>query len=247
MADPSDFFGEFVRLNPFPPGHQFHHLWVRVASLYAEQHARVAAGIQDRLIHASSDEDYFNLRIDGSAALFDFYGELLAAASTYETLTDMLAALDQMVPFYTDLATRRTVTLDANRLRRELALRLGQRKQHWTAECHKQARLAASAVEGRVTSSADSAAAAKDHAAPVGPASSPPRAPRQAEDRGANRRKTIEPLLEGRGWSRARWASAAGVDTSVVYDYLKGVSAPRPETRRALAGALDMLPTQLPQ
>ena len=39
----------------------------------------------------------------------------------------------------------------------------------------------------------------------------------------------VDPILRGKGMSRSKWASKAGVDPSVVYDYLKGNSSPDPK------------------
>jgi hypothetical protein len=64
--------------------------------------------------------------------------------------------------------------------------------------------------------------------------------------RAERRRAAIEPLLKANGFSQAKWANIAGVDTSVVYDYMSGSSQPRPESRNALAGALDLKEPDLP-
>jgi ribosome-binding protein aMBF1 (putative translation factor) len=57
----------------------------------------------------------------------------------------------------------------------------------------------------------------------------------------------VQPHLTRLGWSKAKWASEAGVDPSVVYGYLDGSSDPRPDTRKVLAEALGIEINQLPQ
>jgi hypothetical protein len=62
-----------------------------------------------------------------------------------------------------------------------------------------------------------------------------------------SRRQFIEPLLSKKGLSPSKWASRAGVDPSVVYDYLNDTSDPRPDSRKALAGVLGLEPSELPE
>jgi ribosome-binding protein aMBF1 (putative translation factor) len=69
----------------------------------------------------------------------------------------------------------------------------------------------------------------------------------EPEARGARRRAAVEPGLKSKRWTQARWATMAGVDSSVVYDYLKGESKPTPESRKALAEALGVKEPDLPQ
>lgn len=54
------------------------------------------------------------------------------------------------------------------------------------------------------------------------------------------RRSVIEPLLQKRGLSPARWAKDAGLDPSVAYDYLKGRRCLRSSSRAALARVLGL-------
>ena len=70
--------------------------------------------------------------------------------------------------------------------------------------------------------------------------------PNQVSDVSRKRKAVIEPILEKAGLTPSKWADLSGVDTSVVYDYLKGKSSPRPETRRALAEALKLSSSDLP-
>jgi len=60
------------------------------------------------------------------------------------------------------------------------------------------------------------------------------------------RKERIDPILRDKGMSPSRWASKAGVDPSVVYDYLSGKSNPRPDSRKALAEVLELEPSDLP-
>ena len=68
-----------------------------------------------------------------------------------------------------------------------------------------------------------------------------------AETCGAERRAVLEPILQQKGYSRSKWATVAGVDPSVVYDYLKGTSNPNPESRKALAEAIGLSVDALPK
>jgi ribosome-binding protein aMBF1 (putative translation factor) len=60
------------------------------------------------------------------------------------------------------------------------------------------------------------------------------------------RAKFILPLLRDKGMSRGKWATESGVDPSVVYDYLHGKSTLRPDSRKELADALGLKPSELP-
>ena len=62
-----------------------------------------------------------------------------------------------------------------------------------------------------------------------------------------SREAVVLPILRAKGMTRSRWATNAGVDPSVVYDYLKGVSNPRPESRNALAEVLGLRESELPK
>jgi hypothetical protein len=69
----------------------------------------------------------------------------------------------------------------------------------------------------------------------------PQHGPRQS------RRQFIEPLLTKKGLTPSKWASEAGVDPSVVYDYLNEKSNPRPDSRKDLAEVLGLEPSELPE
>lgn len=56
----------------------------------------------------------------------------------------------------------------------------------------------------------------------------------------------VKPLLDKAALTQSGWATKAGVDSSVVYDYLKGESNPRPETRDLLAQVLGLQGPDLP-
>ena len=64
---------------------------------------------------------------------------------------------------------------------------------------------------------------------------------------GAHRWAVLEPILQQKGYSRSKWAAIAGVDPSVVYDYLKGTSNPNPESLKALADAIGVSVDALPK
>ena len=61
------------------------------------------------------------------------------------------------------------------------------------------------------------------------------------------RKAVIDPLLEAKDWTPNKWATKAGLDPSVAYDYLAGKSNPRRENRRALAEALGLKYQDFPQ
>lgn len=66
------------------------------------------------------------------------------------------------------------------------------------------------------------------------------------EDVGETRRRVIMPILAKKGFTRGGWALEAGVDPSVVYDYLAGRSNLSPWSRKQLAEALGLSPDELP-
>jgi len=101
---------------------------------------------------------------------------------------------------------------------------LEQRFNHWVTEGY---RRLASLQEAPHTPTSDS-----DHT---------------GEDAAQRRRAFILPLLKEKGFSRSKWASEAGVDPSVVYDYLSGDSDPRPDSKKALAEVLGLKPSALPE
>lgn len=69
-----------------------------------------------------------------------------------------------------------------------------------------------------------------------------------AGDTKAGARKAfMRPILREKGMTPSRWATKAGVDPSVVYDYLKGTSNPRPESRKVLAQAIGLKVSELPE
>lgn len=61
-----------------------------------------------------------------------------------------------------------------------------------------------------------------------------------------SREATILPILRAKGMTKNKWATRAGVDPAVVYDYLAGRSNPRPDTRQALAEAIEIQEAELP-
>ena len=54
------------------------------------------------------------------------------------------------------------------------------------------------------------------------------------------------PILQQKGYTKSKWASVAGVDPSVVYDYVNGNSNPTAESRKALAEAIELPVDELP-
>jgi hypothetical protein len=75
-------------------------------------------------------------------------------------------------------------------------------------------------------------------------------APKSQEDpitaRAAAREAFVRPILRKIGITASRWATKAGVDPSVVYDYLSGRSKPMPDNRIALAKVLGVPEADLP-
>jgi ribosome-binding protein aMBF1 (putative translation factor) len=64
--------------------------------------------------------------------------------------------------------------------------------------------------------------------------------------RATARKAFVEPLLKKKGMTRSKLATKAGVDPSVVYDYLAGKSSPRPDNRNAIAEVLGIEESHLP-
>jgi helix-turn-helix protein len=73
------------------------------------------------------------------------------------------------------------------------------------------------------------------------------RAEGSARTRSIDRKAVVLPILQQKGMSPSKWADKAGVDPSVVYDYLDGKSKPRPENRKALAEAIKLSMADLPE
>jgi len=92
----------------------------------------------------------------------------------------------------------------------------------------------------------------KPTAAPVDP---PPEAnqtaaaaePTVVENRAAVRKAFLEPLLRKKGWTLNRLAAVSGAEPRTVYDYVKGKSSLRPDTRNILAQALGIEESTLPE
>jgi ribosome-binding protein aMBF1 (putative translation factor) len=68
-----------------------------------------------------------------------------------------------------------------------------------------------------------------------------------AEQRMKRRTEYLIPILKEKGWTQSKWASETGIDPSIVYDYMKGLSNPRPKTRNDLADALGIKRSELPE
>ena len=66
-------------------------------------------------------------------------------------------------------------------------------------------------------------------------------------DRAEVRRAFVQPKLDDLGITPSGWAKKAGLHPSIVYDYLNGVSRPRPRTVKDLAQALGVKPSDLPK
>lgn len=147
LADNSDFFSNFLALNPFPQEDPLHGKFVRMASESAALHARIAANTYARLEKASTEQDYLSLRLDSVGWMYDLYGHMYAMAACYENLQEQTEALRTMADFYVGLGMRRPGNLDPEMLRMELHARLEQRKFHWTAQCHEVARVRATLHE----------------------------------------------------------------------------------------------------
>lgn len=67
------------------------------------------------------------------------------------------------------------------------------------------------------------------------------------QERGKVRSSVVDPILIKKGMSASGWATKAGVDPSVVYDYLNGISNPRRESRNVLAEAIGITEAELPR
>jgi transcriptional regulator with XRE-family HTH domain len=60
------------------------------------------------------------------------------------------------------------------------------------------------------------------------------------------RKAFVVPLLRKHGMTRSKLATKAGIDPSVVYDYLSGKSDPRPDNRNLIAEVLGIQESELP-
>jgi hypothetical protein len=64
---------------------------------------------------------------------------------------------------------------------------------------------------------------------------------------GEHRSAVLKPILADKGYTRSKWAKVAGVDPSVVYDYMSGNSNPNAESRKVLADAIGLAVDKLPK
>jgi len=55
------------------------------------------------------------------------------------------------------------------------------------------------------------------------------------------------PILASKRWKRGKWATKAGVGKNSVYEYLDGRRTLSDENRKAMAEALGLEPTDLPE
>ncbi len=65
--------------------------------------------------------------------------------------------------------------------------------------------------------------------------------------RAETRQAVVMPILGQKRWTRCRWATKAGVGKNGVYEYLAGRRTLTDENRRAMAEALGLEPTDLPE
>jgi hypothetical protein len=78
------------------------------------------------------------------------------------------------------------------------------------------------------------------------PSTAPEKSLNAVGARQVRRSEKISPILKAKGWTLSKWATRAGIDPSIVYDYMKGISSPRPATRNDLADALEIDRLELP-
>jgi hypothetical protein len=80
------------------------------------------------------------------------------------------------------------------------------------------------------------------------PASPLPAAEESSEGvRAAARKAVVMPILASKRWKRGKWATKAGVGKNSVYEYLEGRRTLSDENRKAMAEALGLEPTDLPE
>ena len=65
--------------------------------------------------------------------------------------------------------------------------------------------------------------------------------------RAAARKAVVMPILASKRWKRGKWATKAGVGKNSVYEYLEGRRTLSDENRKAMAEALGLEPTDLPE
>lgn len=63
----------------------------------------------------------------------------------------------------------------------------------------------------------------------------------------ARRQGVVMPILARKRWTRGKWATKSGVGKNCVYGYLAGKRNPGTENRKAMAEALGLEPTDLPE
>jgi hypothetical protein len=80
-----------------------------------------------------------------------------------------------------------------------------------------------------------------------GPAASLSEKEATIQKRKKQRAGKLLPILSGKGWTASRWATETGIDPSIIYDYMKGLSNPRPGTRNEMAQALEIASSELPE
>ena len=74
-----------------------------------------------------------------------------------------------------------------------------------------------------------------------------PEAQLLSDARATRRRAVVEPLLKAKGLTRAGLALKAGVDPSVLYDYMNGKRSLRPVNRNLLAEPSGIAESGLPE
>jgi hypothetical protein len=218
---------------PFPPGHDRYKEWIGVALGLGAAVSQMKAEGLARAETASVDQ-LKDVAVDLFAGYFDIGGNCNVWAvahgmSVVACENQFAKAKDYLMELYDRTAAQSPRPLDPA-LRQRVKLRLDQRVHHWTS----QARRAGLTY----------IAATQTQSPPLVPATAAPTSPdvtaQSPEDRGARRAAVIEPILKNRGLTRGRWAAKAGVDPSVVYDFLAGKSNPRPESRNVLAEVLGI-------
>jgi lambda repressor-like predicted transcriptional regulator len=62
----------------------------------------------------------------------------------------------------------------------------------------------------------------------------------------AKRQAVVEPILVSKGWSLGDFADEAGLDYNTVSDYIAGKRRPYRSTKKKMANALGVDPSELP-
>jgi hypothetical protein len=260
--------------NPFPEGTPQHQSWKEM-NLWTKEHlAMLHAEILESMPPGgASPKEFLAHRLKALAGVFDTW---VRAVSLDVVPTDEAADIfEQFLNVFESAMVALAIGLPPTSVPEglyttEVEILLKQRKQYWLGRMlkrvreHKEANSAKTAASTRVDVVSSEAElrmppqSADDNAAPgiLSPRCGPHEAKEEAvretggaesvEERAERRSAVVMPILKSKRWTRAKWASKAGVGKNGVYDYLGGKRNLSFENHRALAEVLKLKPEELP-